>query len=245
MRLKKRFKKKELEKPKRKSGNKHHKIIHEFKGLPETKKEKERRIKILKEDYLEGNYIRFVRKLTKRYYYQLVYSRTLPRWRKENKKAVKKLLSLCVWPSHVVDVANILYTLEKHFGWAISEKNVLIAFTIWEYLDEDIYNRMHKKYVDNFKLKIRDVSYYTPKPRQAFKEQLARGFIHINDFDDFDKNKHHVYSNVKKDYIYPLNFGMTTIDRGEGLENVYIGQSLVGVRGWTRAQINERVLHKN
>lgn len=213
-----------------------------------TQKERKRRIKILKSEYLEGNYVRLIRKHYKNYYYELIYSRTLPKWREESsesKKAVRYLLRICKWPKHVVEVANLLRTLEKHFGWSITKKNVLLAYTIWEYLGDDIEKRMTRKYAKSITDKIRDIKYYTPTKAQAIKEQLARGFVHVNDFEDYDSSKNHVYSNIKRDYLYPMNFGMTSDDSMEGLTNLYIGQYLTGVRGWTRAKVNDRVIHKN
>lgn len=244
MRRKRRSKREPGEKKKRRRG-KAHGIVHKFQGLPMTEKEKRRRIKILKREYLEGNWARFTRKHTKRYWYELVYSKTLPKWRRENPVAVNWLLENCKWPKHVVEVANIMYTLEKEFDWAITKKNMLIAYTIWDYLWEDLEKRMHKKYVKSITEKLRELSHYKPTEDQAFKEQKARGFIHKSDFSNYRSKKHHVYSNVDNDYIYPMNFGMSYKDQVDKLLNVYIGHNLVGVRGYTIAQINESVLHKN
>lgn len=226
-----------------------HKIKYKFEGLQMTPKEKKERIKILKKEYLEGNFRRFLMKHYKRYWYETVYSVTLKKWKKEDKegaKAVKWLLKECQWPSQVVKVANILYTLEKHFDWRVNVKNMRIAYAIWDYLDEDyIRPYMSKRYSKSITEKIRTLDYFNPTEKAAFREQKARGFIHINDYEDFQKDKHHVYSNIDKDYIYPMNLGMTNDDRKERYNNLYVTHALVGVRGWTRAQVNQKVLHQN
>jgi len=80
-------------------------------------------------------------------------------------------------------------------------------------------------------------AYMILSSKAALKEQKARGFIHVNDFDDYDKIASHVWSSVDEDYLWPANCAHGIIGRDKGHKDIYIMQHCVGVGGWTRCQI--------
>lgn len=205
--------------------------------LPLTLEEKKRRRRILLKEYLEGKFRRFLRKHSKRYWYELVYSRTIPKWRKDkvSREAVDNLLKKGLYPTQVRDIINIMYTLEEHFDWVVNKKNMEIAYHIWDYFDIDkIEPYMLRKYRDNLASRNRPMSYYLCTPRQALREQKARGFIHINEFEDYDREFAHIFSTVDSNYVIPENFSYHSKQFHPDRMYIYIAHGVLGVRGYTK-----------
>lgn len=210
---------------------------------PKTKRQiKTERVTVI-EKYLEDNLLRFLRRHYKQSTFELVYSKYIKKWRKNNPDLVKLLEKVLkdkngiVWPRHMVEVVNIMRTLHKYYGYKLeSTKTAVIALMIDDLFEHDIYmyGREHRQTLINNDL-------FDPKlvtREQALKEHKARGFIKANDFDDHDWRFAHVMSNLDRELMYPYNFNHA---KTYGLEvsNVYIeiGLPLVGVQGYTRMVI--------
>lgn len=183
---------------------------------------------------LDGKLNKFLKHHRSQYRFEMVYSRTFPEWQEEHnsRRAVKWLKRTARWPKHIVEVVNIAITLNKKYGLEITRPNVELCYKLWDHIShEEMYDYMkldwHKR-VKAGKLGI-------VPAKKAFKEQKARGYIHVNDWEDFDRICSHSYSNVDRDYIYPENFTHGAKTRGRGDISIHIGNSLVGVSGHTRS----------
>ena len=188
---------------------------------------KERRIFILKE-YFNGNIRRLLRKMSKQYNYQLVYSKGL---KKLEPKLKTYLLSCNPWPINICKIYNIYTTLINKFDFTPNKATMELAKYIWLYFDDDIDEYMHNKYVKSIKIRGFNLNLTS---REALREQKARGFVHINLFSDYKKKYAHVYSTIDEDYIYPLNLWHNIREKKHSEIMSYHGQYLVGVRGFTQ-----------
>lgn len=187
---------------------------------------KERRIYILKE-YFDGSIRRLLRKLYKPYMYELVYSKGL----KKLPSDIREYLIQCnPWPINICKIYNIYKTLVNKLDMLETRFTMELAKYIWLYFGEDIEEYRTKKYpktVNNRGFKQNHTA------KEALREQKARGFIHINKFEDYKKRYAHVYSNVDRDYIYPMNFWHNIKNKKHSEIMSYHGQYLVGVSGFT------------
>ena len=188
-------------------------------------------------EYMGGNLSRFLRKHKNQHLFQLTYSKTLPTIRKENKKLYKKLLSLGLYPKDLSDILNITITLSKHFDIELDARTIDDLLEV-EYELIDIISEYHTKIMQHRWNHNQTLfrKYWLPK-EVALKEQKARGYTKINDFEDYDPKAAHVVSIANKDYYYPLNIltGRQQIkDETCTFINPYIIHRLVGVEGWTR-----------
>lgn len=191
------------------------------------------------EDIFEGDLELFLKRWYRHNRTNLIYSKVIPKWEKSKntRRAVRYLKKNLEWPNHIREVINLLRTLEKYYEAEINKENAQLAIEIWElFSDGEFSEYSHKAWTNKVARKgfenIRRIS-----EAQAWKEQKARGFIHENDFEEFDKNAAHVYSLINRNYLYPLNFyhgGYTPLAMST---HIYIGLPLVGVEGFTRCEI--------
>lgn len=199
-----------------------------------TKEELEKDIKTVIDKHLDGNLQRFLRKHYKQSRYERVCSKTIVNWLKdkEAKKAVGWIIDNTRYPKHLVDVVNIARTLEMYYGKEINKKTIKIAYNIWDLLEIPyIYPYCIKRYSRGIaKNGFRDRQ-LLPKGL-AFREQKARGFIHVNDFEEYDRKGAHIFSNVNRNYIWPENFKSSVANK-QFNTNIYIAHTLIGVQGWT------------
>lgn len=214
---------------------------------PKTEKQIKRERKEFIREYLEGNLFRFLRRHHTHNQYELVFSKVFKRWRKEgNNKLVEYIIKNYEWPEHVCEIVNVMRTLVKYYGYKYDRKclNVgaalldMFQFDIDEYWKEHYYKRCQEG-------RFYTLDQYTEK--EAFAEQKARGYIHVNEFQDYHKGSGHVFSNIDRYYVYPTNFYtdyLLTSDVKSGSQiNVYVGLSLVGVGGWTRAELPKHLVN--
>lgn len=187
--------------------------------------------------YMEGNLQRFLRKHQKQHHFCLTYSITLKHVRKSNKKAYKFLKSEIEYPKHMSDCLNVFITLDKHFGIGCFIKNIKDYLVIEEELTEIIRVYMGKVRTRKMVLKLWHIDDEIPSREEAIKEQKARGFMHVNDFEDYKGNYAHILSTATKNLYYPVNIRTCSQQReyvDQPTISPYIIQSLVGVPGWTR-----------
>lgn len=191
------------------------------------------------DNLMGGRLNRFLRKHYKQYHYTLVYSKVFPRWEEERKtrRAKKWILRQGLYPQQIIDITNILITLNKHFEVELNRRNIEKAYHVWkEFSHAEIYDYMFKKRSALHSLKgIKAL--INPTKKAALKEQKARGFIGQKEFAEFDETAAHVYSNINRKLIYPENFFFgRNMDKAFKI-NIYIGLTLVGVPGWTRSEL--------
>lgn len=206
--------------------------------LPLTAEEIEAEKEQIIEDVFEGDKDKFFKRYYRHNKTNRIYSKIIPEWQKEelHKEAIEYILELCKYPQHVREVVNILRVLEKYYDAEFSKDNVDIAYETWELFAEDLASYSQKQWsLEVDKRGWKNVRKLTKA--QAWKEQKARGFIPVKKFKDYDKGAAHVYSNIKKDYIYPMNFYHGLYRNKELPTHIYIGLSLVGVEGYTRCVI--------
>lgn len=179
---------------------------------------------------LEEKYPDFLNKLYERHQYELVYSRTFRHWPTQ---LVKLMLSSIKYPRTMVKVTNIIYTLRKYYGYTLNKKLVIRAMKIYDKYEDQL---------DSYEFSRRSIEHkegrYKLKmitPKQALLEQKKRGFIHINDFIDFDRTANHLISLANKNYYYPINFynGTRVYEHNQRM-SIYIAGSLFSVSGYTR-----------
>lgn len=202
---------------------------------------KAKRKEVIKK-YMDGNLYRFLRKHQKQAIFEAVYYDYIRPWKKDKVMSpiVKQMIKKLKWPRDIVNVVNIMRTLNKHYEYKFGEDCARVAWEIYKYFENDIANYNQEKY-----FKYISVNGYEkwPKlsPNKALKEQKARGFIKAIDFDDFDRKACHVVSIVDSDYIYPMNFYIHQYPdyhkRKRGPIQIYIGQFLTGVSGYTKALV--------
>lgn len=193
------------------------------------------------EEYLEGNIKRFFRRHYKQYNNELVYSKILKHWKKDKRvRILNKILKHTEWPKNVCEIVNLMVTLVKHYDCTYNNRCLNLAVAILDLWEDDMYQYHSKRYKEKVQKGLWRNKY---TKEEAFKEQKARGFIHINYFEDYDKTYSHIYSNVDEDYVFPLNFPHVFGDFETGIPSDIVGHSLVGVSGWTKLQYP--TLYKN
>lgn len=176
---------------------------------------------------------KFIRQCSKRYSFQQTYSVTFKKWKRDKKKRkiMLRLKRTKLWPAQINQVANIMWVLENHYE--CSNKNIVeYAVKLWYEYDDRIYDRIMEKYTKKGKLMIMS-------PKDALREQKARGFIKINDFENYLKKWDHIQSTVNRDYYYPMNFPGTgeqiilCRNKKREIPTGYCALSAIGVKGHT------------
>jgi len=187
----------------------------------------------------------FVRRAWKRcYHFQLTYSRVFRKWKKGNK--YKRLSAWFkrqdLYPAEVNRIVNMMYVLDQRFGMDLVndqtlDKAIFLAFM----LEDDLRDLTRKKHLKRY------VKPNTPiNKKQAVREFIARGFIDIDDYEDYNPNYNYVVCNVgSRRYYYPMRC-FSSFDQLNGdsdLLDVHILQSLVGITGYTAVKYS--INHKN
>jgi hypothetical protein len=192
---------------------------------------------------IEVSATRYIRWAAHRRHYQLTYSKTFKRWKKNKytKPLVRALKNSSLEPAQVNHVCNTLWVLEKKTSMDLGQTMLDLALLLYHTYDGEVgdyYSRVI----------LRHKGFKQCTPDQALKEQKARGFIHINDFEEFDITWSHVRSIVNYDYYYPRNFAMggDQYQSDPGNPGAYGGLVLVGVSGYTGTElgINRNKRHK-
>lgn len=192
--------------------------------------------------YLLSDLERFFKRLYRYNQHELVYSRTLPSYELECPGIVKDLRRLFrgEFPDTVVFAINVHRVMVQYYGFIIDLEDITLSHRISQVIQSD-YDKYH---IHRYRNKTTYRSQV--KMRQAYNEMLARGFVHINDFEGYDKDYAHITSNVsmKLSYgrlYYPMNF---TWDAYTKEDNINQGRRWfhfadvyhirAGVRGYSR-----------
>ena len=191
---------------------------------------------------MDGNLHRFLRRHQKQATFEAVYLDYINPWKKhpERSQIVKQMIKKLVWPRDIVNVVNIMRTLFMYYGFEYNAEGAKAAWRIYKYFEQDIIDYNQKKYFKFIQINGFD-KWPKLSPKKALKEQKARGFIKASDFEDFDRKACHVVSIVDDEYVYPMNFYVHQYPnyskRKRGPIQIYIGQFLTGVSGYTKAMI--------
>lgn len=176
----------------------------------------------------------FVRRAWKRcYHYQLTYYKIFKKWRNnpEYKRLPAWFKRQPLYPTEINSIVNMMFVLEQRFGLDLVRDNILQKAIFLSFmLENDLSDRTLELYKRN--------GFTVPKGynrKKAQKEMLARGFIHINDFEDYKPGYNYVVSNIgNREYYYPLRcFYNYDHCLDEGLLSAHVLQGLVGVPGYT------------
>lgn len=191
---------------------------------------KERRIFIINK-YFNGNIRRLLRSFYKSYRKPLVYSKGLKKMDLELKEY---LLSLNAWPRNISIIYNIYNILITKYNYKNNKLTIELAYYVFMYFEEDIEEYTKTRFSKGV---LVNGHKNTLTPKEALREQKARGFIHINYFEDYKTTHAHVYSTVDPDYVWPQNFWHNNKHREPEEIMSYHGHYLVGVPGFTKVVV--------
>jgi len=216
-------------------------VLEEFQ---KQTKENLRRLEDILED-LDITREVFVRRAWKRYYHhQLTYYKIFKKWNNN-----PKYRRLPVWfkrqplyPSEVNMIVNMMFVLDQRFGLDLVRDNILNkAIFLAFMLEDDLKERTKELYSRKGFIKPNQYD-----KRYAQKEMIARGFIHVNDFEDYKSGYNYVVSNIgKREYYYPMKcFSNLEQCLNEQILDVHVLQGLVGVPGFTAVNYWRDKKHK-
>jgi len=215
-------------------------VIKNDLGLPKTAEDLEAEKEQVIEDIFDGDLNKFLKRL-----YRVsngkairVHSKMIPEWKKDKDKrrVIRWINKNLDWPKHKVEIVHLLRTLERYYDAEINKDNVILAYELWDLFSDEITNHFQKSWNEVIKRKgwgrIKRLS-----KADSLKEQLAIGYKHVNDFEDFDRKAAHVYSTAKKDYLYPENFYHSGDKFSKQGCYIYIAFPLVGISGFSRIDV--------
>ena len=198
--------------------------------------------------YLYNDLDRFLKRLYRHNKHQLIFSQTLPAYEKQSKGLVKQIAKELKgeYPGNVCYIINVHRVMVKYYNFEIDIEDILLSRRISQVM-QTTFDEYH---VRQYRRKIKELG-LSPKfirPKKAYKELIARGFIHINDFEGYDKDMGHITSNenLNLNYgklYYPKNFSWDswsknyTINTGHkwwDFTDVYLVHGVIGVSGYTR-----------
>jgi len=213
-------------------------LIKKVTELPKTEEYKTLEKEQIIEDIFEEDLGKFLKRYTRVSKPKPIHSDLIPKWKgdRDKKKAVRWLNRNLDWPKHKVEVINVLRTLERYYDAEINKDNVILAKEIWDLFDDELTSTLKQAWVKEC-LRKKWVNVRRLSKNQAIAEQKALGYIHINDFDDYDREAAHVFSIAMKDYVYPENYYYGG-KKDMGYEyHIYITFPLVGIAGYSKLVI--------
>lgn len=198
--------------------------------------------------YLYGDLERFLKRYYRYSRFELIYSVTLSQYEKEVKGIRMEILNMFKgeFPGALIQTINVHRVMVKYYDFEIDIEDIKLSHRISQVLSTSISDYKKQRYyyrINNLMLQP-----HRCKPKQALKELLARGFIHVNDFEKYDKRMAHITSNanvpVKYGRLYfPMNFTWDAwskahvINRGYKwwhFVDVYTIIGEIGISGYTR-----------
>lgn len=198
--------------------------------------------------YLNNDLDRFLKRVYRYSRYELIFSMTLPQYVKECKELKKELPIIFKgeYPGQVAQVINVHRVMVQYYGFEIDAEDIKLCQRITQVLGSSI----DKYNSESYRQRVTKLSLqpHKCKPKQALKELLARGFIHINDFEGYDKRMAHIVSNnnVPVPYgklYFPMNltwdawsknYSINKHNRWWDFKDVYLTHGVIGISGYTR-----------
>jgi hypothetical protein len=201
--------------------------------------------------YLNSDLDRFLKRVYAFSRYELIYSQVLPSYIKENKDLKNELPIIFKgeYPGQVAQVINVHRVMVKYYGFAIDAEDIKLCLRITQVLSSTIDKYNSQRY--HYRIKNLYLTPHQCRPKQALKELIARGFIHINDFTGYDKRMAHIVSNnnVPLPYgklYYPMNLTWDVWSKAKAInkqsrwwdfKDAYLTHGVIGVSGYTRVNI--------
>jgi hypothetical protein len=192
--------------------------------------------------YMEGNLRRFLRKHKQQWFFIQTYSRTLRKVKQSNTRSYRAIMAENMTPNKTRNVLNIFITLDKHFSIGFNIKAFEELLWVYDDLEDILMDYMFKLNSKRYANRSKNFKKFWLNSKQAIREQKARGFIDINDFDNYNPKACHLYSTVDPDLIYPYN--IENWGGGKGITSPHIFASQYGVEGHTRVNIPPREKRK-
>lgn len=185
---------------------------------------------------IEKNPKKFFKLCNRGYHYPTVYTDILPSWKRNDKKrkALKWVLRKTKWPNEVSQIISLAGILTKNYNHPINNVSIRETYDLWVDYKEDISDFIHKRYLSTVNNKGYNSYRFKIGKQKAIEEQVARGFIELDDYEDYDPEAAHIFSNARNTLIYPQNFHLGTQCKDLYEMGIYEGMALIGVYGWTR-----------
>lgn len=176
-------------------------------------------------EHIEKRPKKFFKRLRPFYKFELVWSKTFKRWKKQNfAHRIKHLKKLRKLPGEINSIGNIIRCLDKYYPpeGKISYGNkttVETAVIIWDFYGKRIHSHMVKHFqIGKEAQKIRHTE------EEAIKELKARGFVPRADV-DLESSKPYIRCiSHDADLVYPVQFE---------LNDTYEKFPLISVSGYT------------
>lgn len=190
------------------------------------------------QNVLEGDLDVFLKRLYKQSHYQLTYSVTLRKWRKEGLELVNYIKKRKMLPGLMNDLCNIHLVMVEYYDSELTIESFKLTERLEDVLTDYIWKYCTDKLKDDLIRKGKDEKF--PKKKEALRELKKRGFVNVNDFEDFDSDMGHITTNhkIENRLYYPMNFkvGSYMTNDPDDLANpsVEIAHKFVGVKGFTR-----------
>lgn len=202
-----------------------------------------------KEKYLGGDIDRFIKRLHRSIanYKEdawLIGTKLLPLLRvNRDGRLVYRYIKKNLAPETAKSVVNYILVLNKYYKLPINLNTLKIAMAIW-------YDHSHNEIWESAKARIiggygalpnKRLNYIPKDKKMILEEQKFWGFIHINDFEDWDREACHVYSNIDPNLVVPINFHDNSPHIREKYPiSIYIGRNLFDhIGGYTSLRIPE------
>lgn len=167
---------------------------------------------------------RVTRYLFKCYHYERGFSRILPQFIADHgTHQYKKFRELSFYPAELNYYATVYHVMRKHLG--IKEFYPKLIKETGDMLKPIMSAKYQKRMQRSFTLLRKE------KIKIALDEQIARGFIPIEQFGELDrKNGYYIKSNIKP-LVYPKKFGYHLPE--EPGKTAYDALFGIGVKGYT------------
>lgn len=198
--------------------------------------------------YLQGDLERFLKRVYRYSKHELIFSVTLNEYEKEVPGIRKQILRIFrkEYPGNIAQIINVHRVMVKYYDFVIDLEDIALCHRIDHVLFTDIHAYRVKQ--TNYRVNKLMLNSHSIKAGAALKELKARGFIHVNDFEDFDRNMAHISTNANipdkgKKLYYPMNFTWdakskaNVINKGKNwwdFTDVYLIHGVIGVSGFTR-----------
>lgn len=198
--------------------------------------------------YLDGDLQRFLKRVYRYSKNELIFSVTLKKYDEKCPGIKKEILRKFKreFPGLICDAIHVHEVMVKYYSFIIDMEDIYLSWHISNVLADDIKkhreNKLREKYTSG-----KYIRFFKPvTPAQAKRELRARGFVKINDFEDYDPKWAHITTNINigfkpgKRLYYPRNFAWddytkTKARKNQDFVDIYLasGQG-VGISNFTR-----------
>lgn len=191
--------------------------------------------------FLDNDLERFLKRWYRYHHYDLVHSKLLPKWSKENSELFQRIMreSRYKYPGYISSVCNILRLMVDHYNFYLDFED----YQICEQIENVLGDKMDRFRNDRDAEKRRKgLSPKLPTEKEARKELKAQGFIDINDFENYDKELSHVMSRKGMrgpTLVFPENFMHSANNYREYrysfmVPHIHNVSKMIGVKGFSR-----------